>query len=142
MTILIKRMLATFHNWDGPEKKLTFLYIFLNKWIAHRNSCKGYFDENISRFEVRLFKPFTTERMSVSQHHKPVVLKNIWMGTCTYLYILHDKNKHEVRKRVSWRYIIYLWPILFFIWQLWLRTLFYKKARKNNLSWTDLLIST
>ena len=28
--------------------------------------CKGYFDENISRFEVRLFKPFTTERMSVS----------------------------------------------------------------------------
>ena len=38
MTILIKCMLATFHNWDGPEKKLTFLYIFLNDWIAHHNT--------------------------------------------------------------------------------------------------------
>ena len=38
MTILIKRMLATFHNWDGPEKKLTFLYTFLNNWIDHHNT--------------------------------------------------------------------------------------------------------
>ena len=38
MTILIKCMLATFHNWDGPEKKLTFLYIFLKKLIADHNT--------------------------------------------------------------------------------------------------------
>ena len=38
MTILIKCMLATFHNWDGPEKKSTFLYTFLNNWIDHHNT--------------------------------------------------------------------------------------------------------